>query len=102
MLKFVMDSGRLLFVPLQVTQSLDQLRDFLCGTLLYVQQEQLCAETSLWDVVQQCVDLLKFKGLISGVADAHGETLHVTQLGKATYKGKEGCKEDVTVRLLTV
>uniref|UniRef100_UPI0037E783D0 helicase POLQ-like isoform X2 n=1 Tax=Semicossyphus pulcher TaxID=241346 RepID=UPI0037E783D0 len=60
-------------------------RDFLCGTLLYVQQEQLCVERSLWEEVQQCVELLKEKNLITVAAD--GQTLQVTKLGKATYKG---------------
>uniref|UniRef100_A0A4W6DCC1 Helicase POLQ-like n=1 Tax=Lates calcarifer TaxID=8187 RepID=A0A4W6DCC1_LATCA len=61
------------------------LRDFLRGTLLFVQQQQLCAEQSLWEVVQQKVDLLKDKDLITVTPDA--QTLQVTKLGRATYKG---------------
>lgn len=64
------------------------MREFLCGTLLYVQQKQLCAEKSLWEVVRQCVDQLKEKNLITVTSDSHGQTLQVTKLGKATYKGK--------------
>ena len=71
---------------LQITTSLDQIREFLCGTLLYVQQAQLCVEQSLWEVVQRCVGLLKDKDLVTVAADCH--TLQVTKLGKATYKGK--------------
>lgn len=67
---------------------MDQLRDFLRGTLLYVQQQQLCVERSLWEVVQQCVDVLKEKDLIIVAAEVHSHTLQVTRLGKATYKGK--------------
>ncbi|KAM7368580.1 hypothetical protein PAMP_012906 [Pampus punctatissimus] len=72
-------------IGLNITHSMDQVRDFLSWTLLYVQQKQLCVEKSLWKVVQQCVDLLKQKDLIT--VDAHGESLQVTKLGKATYKG---------------
>ncbi|XP_054468331.1 helicase POLQ-like isoform X2 [Anoplopoma fimbria] len=70
-------------IGLKVTSSVDQVTDFLCGTLLSVQQKQLCVETSLTEVVQQCVDLLKDKDLIT--LTEHG--LQVTKLGRATYKG---------------
>ncbi|XP_026152749.1 helicase POLQ-like isoform X2 [Mastacembelus armatus] len=70
-------------IGLNITTSLDQIRDFLRGTLLHVQQKQLCVEKSLWEVVQQSVDLLKAKDLIRSDA----QTLQVTKLGKATYKG---------------
>ncbi|XP_029282728.1 helicase POLQ-like isoform X1 [Cottoperca gobio] len=70
-------------VGLNITTSLDQLRDFLCGTLLYVQRRQLCVEKSLTEELRQCVHFLKDKLLIT----ADGQTLHVTKLGKATYKG---------------
>ncbi|XP_040012598.1 helicase POLQ-like isoform X2 [Xiphias gladius] len=74
-------------VGLNITTSLEQMREFLRGTLLHVQEKQLCVEKSLWDVVQQCVDLLKEKDLITVTSDSHGQTLQVTKLGKATYKG---------------
>uniref|UniRef100_A0A7N6FF35 Helicase C-terminal domain-containing protein n=1 Tax=Anabas testudineus TaxID=64144 RepID=A0A7N6FF35_ANATE len=74
-------------IGLNITTSLDHMREFLCGTLLYVQQKQLCVERSLWEVVQQGVDLLKEKNLITVTSDEHGQTLQVTKLGKATYKG---------------
>lgn len=74
-------------IGLKIAQSVAQMQDFLCGTLLYVQQQQLCVQKSLTEVVQQCVDLLKDKRLITATADAHGESLQVTKLGKATYKG---------------
>ncbi|XP_030291608.1 helicase POLQ-like [Sparus aurata] len=72
-------------IGLNITTSLDQIRDFLCGTLLSVQQAQLCVEQSLWEVVQRCVGLLQDKDLVTVAADCH--TLQVTKLGKATYKG---------------
>ncbi|XP_068561463.1 helicase POLQ-like isoform X3 [Cebidichthys violaceus] len=66
-----------------ITSTVDQVRDFLCGTLLSVQQQHLCAETSLTEAVQQSVDLLKDKDLITVTA----QSLQVTKLGRATFKG---------------
>uniref|UniRef100_A0A3Q2UTJ3 Helicase POLQ-like n=1 Tax=Haplochromis burtoni TaxID=8153 RepID=A0A3Q2UTJ3_HAPBU len=61
------------------------LQDFLQGTLLFVQWQQLCVGRSLLEAVQQCVDVLKEKELIT--VDSHSQSLRVTKLGKATYKG---------------
>ncbi|KAI3362513.1 hypothetical protein L3Q82_012800 [Scortum barcoo] len=72
-------------VGLNITLSVEQLRDFLCGTLLYVQQRALCVERTLWEEAQQSILHLKNKGLLTETAD--GRTLQVTRLGKATYKG---------------
>ncbi|XP_060917485.1 helicase POLQ-like isoform X1 [Labrus mixtus] len=89
--KLMLDDGKgllsliLSLIGLNITSSCEQVREFLCGTLLFVQQEQLCVRRSLWEEVQTCVDLLKEKNLISVSADA--QTLQVTRLGKATYKG---------------
>lgn len=69
--------------------SMDQMREFLSGTLLYVQQEQLCADRSLWEVVQRCVQLLEDRGLITVTEHSQSHPLQVTKLGRATYKG--GC-----------
>lgn len=66
---------------------MDQMREFLNGTLLYVQQEQLCADRSLWEVVQRCVQLLEDRGLITVTEHSQGHPLQVTKLGRATYKG---------------
>lgn len=74
---------------LQIATSLEQIQEFLRGTLLFVQQLQLCTEKSLWDVVQQCVDILKEKDLITiNTADSRSPLLQITQLGRAAYKGK--------------
>ncbi|XP_078127441.1 helicase POLQ-like isoform X3 [Sander vitreus] len=71
-----------------ITTSLEQMKDFLCGTLLFVQQKQLCVETSLTETVQRLVGLLEDKHLITVTAESHGgQTLQVTKLGRATYKG---------------
>lgn len=74
---------------------MEQLQDFLQGTLLFVQWQQLCVGRSLLEAVQQCVDVLKEKELIT--VDSHSQSLRVTKLGKATYKGTLG----IPVGLLT-
>lgn len=74
-------------IGLNITTSLEQLKDFLSGTLLYVQEKQLCVTKSLWDFAVECVDVLKEKGLITVTADSYDKALQVTRLGRATYKG---------------
>ncbi|XP_055087900.1 helicase POLQ-like isoform X2 [Periophthalmus magnuspinnatus] len=74
-------------IGLNITTSLEQLKDFLSGTLLSVQEKQLCVKKSLWDSALECVEVLKEKGLITVKGDAQDVTLQVTRLGKATYKG---------------
>lgn len=76
------------FVFSQITTSLHQITEFLRGTLLFVQQGALCVERSLWEEVQRCVDFLKDKDLITVTEHSQGQSLQVTKLGKATYKGK--------------
>uniref|UniRef100_A0A3B3ZGE4 Helicase POLQ-like n=1 Tax=Periophthalmus magnuspinnatus TaxID=409849 RepID=A0A3B3ZGE4_9GOBI len=73
-------------IGLNITTSLEQLKDFLSGTLLSVQEKQLCVKKSLWDSALECVEVLKEKGLITVKGDAQDVTLQVTRLGKATYK----------------
>ncbi|KAM3874209.1 helicase POLQ-like [Diretmus argenteus] len=75
-------------IGLNITNSLEQVQEFLSGTLLHVQEKQLSLERSLWEVVQECVGLLKEQDLITVSADAHSQTLKVTKLGRATYKGE--------------
>ncbi|KAM4635116.1 helicase POLQ-like isoform 2-T2 [Polymixia lowei] len=74
-------------IGLNITKSLEQLKDFMSGTLLCVQEKQLCVERSLWEIVQECVGLLKEKDLITVSTDTQGQILEVTKLGRATYKG---------------
>lgn len=71
-------------IGLNITSSVEQLQDFLRGTLLYVQRRHLCVDRNLQEAVQQCVDVLKEKDLIT--EDSHSQNLQVTKLGKATYK----------------
>ncbi|XP_061732226.1 helicase POLQ-like isoform X2 [Nerophis ophidion] len=70
-------------VGLKVTTCAEKLHDFLRGTLLFVQREHLCEHSSLDVVLQQGVHLLQVKGLLS----TQGDALHVTRLGRATFKG---------------
>ncbi|KAK2887923.1 hypothetical protein Q8A73_019371 [Channa argus] len=72
------------FEDVTITTSLHQMKEFLSKTLLYVQQQQLCVEKSLWEVVQQSVELLREKDLITGTSD--GQTLQVTKLDTAASK----------------
>ncbi|KAK6315773.1 hypothetical protein J4Q44_G00132970 [Coregonus suidteri] len=74
-------------IGLNITNSLEQVRDFMSGTLLSVQVKQVCLERSLWEVTQECVELLKEKGLVTVSTEPQGGTLQVTKLGRATYKG---------------
>ncbi|XP_072310249.1 helicase POLQ-like isoform X2 [Eucyclogobius newberryi] len=74
-------------IGLNITTSFVQLKDFLSGTLLSVQETQLCVKKSLWDSALECVEVLKEKGLVTVEGAAQDVTLKVTRLGKATYKG---------------
>ncbi|KAG7499012.1 helicase POLQ-like isoform X1 [Solea senegalensis] len=76
-------------IGLDITTSVQRVEEFLRGTLLHVQQEQLCVGRSLWDAVRQCVDLLREKELVT-VTTSHrdkSQELQVTKLGRATFKG---------------
>uniref|UniRef100_A0A1A7WDJ9 Helicase, POLQ-like n=1 Tax=Iconisemion striatum TaxID=60296 RepID=A0A1A7WDJ9_9TELE len=75
-------------VGLNISTSLQQIQEFLSGTLLFVQQKQLCVEKGLWDVTLQCVDMLKEKDLITiKVTGSNSPELQITRLGRAAYKG---------------
>ncbi|XP_047425627.1 helicase POLQ-like [Mugil cephalus] len=70
-------------IGLQTASSPEQLQDVLQGTLLYVQRQHLFPETSLTELVEQSLEQLKDKDLVT----ATGPTLQVTRLGRATFKG---------------
>uniref|UniRef100_A0A1A8UVP5 Helicase POLQ-like n=1 Tax=Nothobranchius furzeri TaxID=105023 RepID=A0A1A8UVP5_NOTFU len=75
-------------IGLNISTSLQQIQEFLSGTLLFVQQKQLCVEKSLQDVTLQCVDMLKEKDLITiKVTGCNSPELQITRLGRAAYKG---------------
>uniref|UniRef100_A0A674CBH2 Helicase, POLQ like n=1 Tax=Salmo trutta TaxID=8032 RepID=A0A674CBH2_SALTR len=69
-------------IGLNITNSLEQIRDFMSGTLLSVQEKQVCLERSLWEVTQECVELLKEKGLVTVSTEPQDGTLQVTKLGR--------------------
>lgn len=75
-------------IGLNMANTPQQVRDFMAGTLLCVQEERLCAERSLGDTVQASLDLLQEKDLITVSQGPAGDTstLEVTKLGRATYK----------------
>ncbi|KAK5900261.1 hypothetical protein CgunFtcFv8_025232 [Champsocephalus gunnari] len=70
-------------VGLNITWCVQQLQDFLRCTLLSVQEEHVCAQTSLQEALQLSLDFLQENQLIV----REGDALSVTRLGKATYKG---------------
>lgn len=70
----------------QVAQTLDQLVDFLSGTLLGVQQSHISPERSLSELVVESVESLREKGLIT-TDDHDGSLLLITKLGRASFKG---------------
>ncbi|CAN9504613.1 unnamed protein product [Ophioblennius macclurei] len=71
-------------VGLKVATSLQQLQEFLSGTLLFVQQQQQSALADPPELLRQYVQLLRDKRLVDS---DDGETLLVTRLGRATFKG---------------
>ncbi|XP_048022289.1 helicase POLQ-like [Megalobrama amblycephala] len=88
------DGGRgllslvLSLIGLKITTTVEQVRDFMKGTLLSVQEAQVSPERSLWDLTVESIETLKKKSLIEASADVHNETiLQITRLGRATFKG---------------
>ena len=73
---------------IQITTTLEQIRAFMSGTLLAVQESRLCTERSLAEITRDCVEVLKDKALITESPDPQDGTLRVTRLGRATFKGE--------------
>lgn len=71
----------------QMTRTAEQLVEFMSGTLLGVQETLLCQEKSLRELTQESLVVLKQKGLIYTSETPQQTELHITRLGKATYKG---------------
>ncbi|KAJ3606081.1 hypothetical protein NHX12_028124 [Muraenolepis orangiensis] len=80
------DGKGVLSLILSMATTLEQVKDFMSGTLLSVQEDQLCAERSLCDMVTESLAFLGEKGLITVSQGPQGETLEITKLGRATYK----------------
>uniref|UniRef100_A0A672NTU3 Helicase, POLQ like n=1 Tax=Sinocyclocheilus grahami TaxID=75366 RepID=A0A672NTU3_SINGR len=88
------DGGRgllslvLSLIGLKITTTVEQVRDFMKGTLLSVQEAQVSPEKSLWDLTVESIETLKQKSLIEVSADVNSQTiLQITRLGRATFKG---------------
>ncbi|KAI7796228.1 helicase POLQ-like, partial [Triplophysa rosa] len=88
------DGGRgllsliLSLIGLKIGTTVEQVKDFMKGTLISVQEAQVTPEKSLWDLTVESIEILKQKGLIEASADEQGEaTLQITRLGRATFKG---------------
>ncbi|KAI4893187.1 hypothetical protein NFI96_018502, partial [Prochilodus magdalenae] len=75
-------------IGLNITQTVEQVIDFMSGTLLSVQEAQTCQQKSLKELTAESIEILKQKGLIEAVsATANEPGVRVTRLGRATYKG---------------
>ncbi|NXA12620.1 HELQ Helicase, partial [Sapayoa aenigma] len=86
-----MQSLLLSLVGLKIADTLEEINNFMCGTLLGVQQQLLPKEKSLSEIIKDGLGNLVEKGLLKGrisEKDQHSKcTLAITPLGKATYKG---------------
>ncbi|NXS53111.1 HELQ Helicase, partial [Brachypteracias leptosomus] len=86
-----MQSLLLSLVGLKIAVTCEEVDNFMCSTLLGVQQQLLSKEKSLSEVIKDGLENLIEKGLLKGRVsekDNNSEcTLTITPLGKATYKG---------------
>lgn len=79
-------------VGLKIATNLEEIYQFMCGTLFSIQKQFLCKEKSLRDVTVEELQWLKQTGLLKERANCDNEqngqhNLEITQLGRATYKG---------------
>ncbi|XP_041336012.1 helicase POLQ-like isoform X5 [Pyrgilauda ruficollis] len=78
-------------VGLKVAVTHEEVDNFMCCTLLGVQQQLLSKEKSLTEIVKDGLENLIEKGLLKGRISQKDHnsksTLTITPLGKATYKG---------------
>ncbi|OPJ75933.1 helicase POLQ-like isoform X1 [Patagioenas fasciata] len=86
-----MQSLLLSLVGLKIAVTQEEVSNFMCGTLLGVQQQLLSKEKSLSEIIKDGLENLIEKGLLKGRTSEKDHntkcTLTVTPLGKATYKG---------------
>ncbi|NXD71269.1 HELQ Helicase, partial [Eolophus roseicapillus] len=78
-------------VGLKVAVTYEEVNNFMCSTLLGVQQQLLSKEKSLSEIIKDGLEKLMEKGLLKGrISEKDNNskcTLTITPLGKATYKG---------------
>uniref|UniRef100_A0A4W4G1B6 Helicase C-terminal domain-containing protein n=1 Tax=Electrophorus electricus TaxID=8005 RepID=A0A4W4G1B6_ELEEL len=61
---------------------------FMSGTLLSVQEVQVCQQKTLKELIQESTEILKQKGLIEASSYVPDNAiLQITRLGRATFKG---------------
>ncbi|XP_050752002.1 helicase POLQ-like isoform X1 [Gymnogyps californianus] len=86
-----MQSLLLSLVGLKIAVTYEEVDNFMCSTLLGVQQQLLSKEKSLSEVIKAGLENLVEKGLLKGRISEKDHnskcTLTITPLGKATYKG---------------
>lgn len=77
---------------MQIAVTHEEVNNFMCSTLLGIQQHLLSKEKSLTEIIKDGLENLIEKGLLKGricEKDHNSKcTLTITPLGKATYKGK--------------
>ncbi|NXD98881.1 HELQ Helicase, partial [Chaetorhynchus papuensis] len=86
-----MQSLLLSLVGLKIAVTREEVDNFMCCTLLGVQQQLLSKEKSLSEIIKDGLENLIEKGLLKGRISEKDQnskcTLTITPLGKATYKG---------------
>ncbi|NXJ43195.1 HELQ Helicase, partial [Ciconia maguari] len=86
-----MQSLLLSLVGLKIAVTHEEVNNFMCNTLLGVQQQLLSKEKSLSEIIKDGLENLIEKGLLKGrisEKDHNSKSiLTITPLGKATYKG---------------
>ncbi|KAM6076276.1 helicase POLQ-like isoform 1-T1 [Chlamydotis macqueenii] len=86
-----MQSLLLSLVGLKIAATHEEVDNFMCSTLLSVQQQLLPKEKSLSEIIKDGLENLIEKGLLKGKISEQDHsskcTLTITPLGKATYKG---------------
>ncbi|NWT15698.1 HELQ Helicase, partial [Vireo altiloquus] len=86
-----MQSLLLSLVGLKIAVTHEEVDNFMCCTLLGVQQQLLSKEKSLSEIIKDGLESLIEKGLLKGRMSEKDHnskcTLTITPLGKATYKG---------------
>ncbi|NWZ68364.1 HELQ Helicase, partial [Acrocephalus arundinaceus] len=86
-----MQSLLLSLVGLKIAVTHEEVDNFMCCTLLGVQQQLVSKEKSLSEIIKDGLENLREKGLLKGRISEEDRnsksTLTITPLGKATYKG---------------
>ncbi|NXC18825.1 HELQ Helicase, partial [Corythaeola cristata] len=86
-----MQSLLLSLVGLKIAVTHEEVNNFMCSTLLGVQQQLLSKEKSLSEIIEDGLENLIEKGLLKGRVSEKDHNykcaLTTTPLGKATYKG---------------